>query len=103
MCAALRCSAAFLALCAKKPWIKNLSALLKYRRGEVTLHENLGGLNMRTALAIPFVMFVSVVGAAIVGYLSIFHDIPGAYGILAVIVIITVVLTALQRHFPDKR
>lgn len=58
---------------------------------------------MRTALAIPFVLAIIVVGCSIAGYLSIFHDIPGAYGILATLAVVVVVLMALQSHFPDRR
>jgi hypothetical protein len=58
---------------------------------------------MRTALAIPFVLVLIVLGGSIVGYLSIFHDIPGAYGILGALAVVIAILTALQSHFPDRR
>jgi hypothetical protein len=59
---------------------------------------------MRTALAIPLVLVLVILGGSAAGYYAYLHyDVPGAYGILGVILLLVIVFTALQSKFPDKR
>jgi hypothetical protein len=57
-----------------------------------------------TAIAIPLILILFILGGGIAGYYGVVHyDIPGAYGILGVMALFVIALIILQKRFPDKR